>query len=124
MHIKYNDKELLDSMTFMSFGNGETEIEFGEGKEKLKVILDFIDEEEPKEQKLQFVVIDQHTLKIMLTNWNNVLGTTFNEAVKIGSFRKRELFLILNVKKAGQKAAFREVTFSLYVGQEVHDGKN
>ena len=123
--INSQGKDLLDSKSFLALGLGETIVSLGKGSETLRFILDFIeDKDKDKEQGIEWVVVNDKTLRIKLTNWSNTLGTTLTKPVEVGTFQHRKLFLILFVKKAGDKGQIRLVTFSAYLGEEVQDGAN
>ena len=121
MKIKTGGKELFESETFLVLGLGETIITIGDGPEALSVIFDFAKGEK---QAIRWNTVDNKSLKLTLTNWDNHLGTTLTRPVEIGIFRNRQLFLLFNVSKAGQEADIREVTVSLYLGEEVQGGRN
>jgi len=128
MKVTSQNKELLDSRTFLALGLGETVVSIGEGPEKLRFVLNFVqDEEKPdkeKKQQLKFEPSGKNSLKITLTNWDNVLGTTFKEPVEVGTFSGKMLFIMILVKKAGSVGEVREVNFSAYLGDEVQDGND
>ena len=122
MKIKTDEKELLESQTFFAIGLGETVITFGNDQEKLKFILDFVQDDKDKKISIKWDVVDSKTLKVTLPNWNNPLGTALIEPVEVGTYRKRRLFILFFIKKAGDKGQLREVTFSTYLGEEVQVG--
>ena len=121
MKIETGGKELFESEAFLAIGLGETVITLGDGPEALKVIFDFVKGEK---QAIAWETVDSKSLKLTLTNWDNNLGTTLVNPVEIGTFRNRQLFLLFNVKKAGNEGNLREVTVSLYLGEEVQGGQN
>ena len=123
MKISYQDKELFDSRTFLAIGLGETRITVGDGGELVNFILDFI-QDETKQERLEIVTIDGKSLKIKLTNWSNVLGTTLMEPLEVGKLNQKKLYILFFVKKAGDKGNIREVNFCAYLGAEVSDGTN
>jgi len=121
--LRVGDKDLLDSKTFLTLSLGETELTLGEGAEAIKLILDFV-EEQGKKEELTLIPVDNKTLRIRLTNWSNVLGTTVVTPVEIGVFNRRKLYFMVFVKKAGSTGQVREVTFCAYLGEAVQDGQN
>lgn len=124
MKIITGEKELLGSKTFIALGLGETEISIDDGPESLRFIFNFVESADEKVAGPKLEAVDGQTLKITLANWNNPLGITLNEPLEIGTYRHRVLFVLFFVKKAGQEGQFREVTFSLYLGEEVQGGHN
>ena len=123
MKVRYQNRELFESKTFLAIGLGETSITIGNEPESLNFILDFI-QEDSKEQKLEILPVDNRTLKFKLTNWNNVLGTSLLEPIEVGRINRRKFFILFSVKKAGNQGQVREVTFSAYLGEEIQDGAN
>ena len=122
MKIQTGEKELLESETFLTIGLGETVITVGdEPKEALKFIFDFVKGEK---QNIAWNAVDNKSLKLTLTNWDNPLGTTLTAPVEVGTFNNRQLFILFYVKKAGEDGQLREVTVSLYLGEEVQSGQN
>lgn len=123
MEIQYQEKVLYESKTFLSPGDGELEITIGPDNDLIKLILEFINTDK-KEQRFDFDQIDNRTLKIILSNWNNSLGTSFVEPVEIGTLFHKKLFILLLVRKIGAQGNVREITFSSYLGEEVQNGED
>lgn len=117
MKITTGDKELLESASFLITDLGETVISVGD-QDPLRFVLNFV---EDADGKLDLVseAVDNKTLRITLTNWNNPLGTTLVEPVEIGSYQNRRLFVTFFICKAGNEGQNRAVTFSLYLGEKV-----
>ena len=124
MKIKTGGMDLLESETFLAVGDGETVITIREGPDLLCFILNFVEGEGEKKMALHFEGAGKNSLKVNLINWSNPLGTTLNEPVEVGTYLKRQLFMLFNISKAGTAGQLREVTFSLYLGEEVQDGHN
>ena len=123
MKIETDGKELLESKVFLAIGLGETVVTLGDDQEMLSFIFNFA-EDENKKEAITWDVVDTRTLKVTLSNWNNSLGTTLVEPVAVGTYQKRRLFILFHVKKAGTSGQIREVTFSLYLGEEVQVGRD
>ena len=122
MTVAYKDKELLESKCFLTLGLGETVVALGQGKEALVVVLEFVDKP-GDETKLEFGIIDESTLRVRCTNWSSALGTIFAEPAQVGIYKGRKMYLLLYVKKAGKPGQFRQVTLSVYLGEEVTSGQ-
>lgn len=118
MKITTGERELLESTCFLSTGLGETTITFGDQEEPLCFILNFVEDEGGKPET-KWEPVDKKTLRVTLNNWNNPLGTTLVEPIEIGSYKKRRLFVLFFVCKAGAEGQIREVTLSLYLGERV-----
>ena len=116
--IKYKDKDLYDSKSFVVLGLGETSITLTEGAEELVFIFDFIRDKAEKEFTLAYESIDSKTLKIKLTNWETHSGSTLHDPVQVGQFLNRKLYTIFNVVKIGSKE-MKQVTVSFYLGDRV-----
>ena len=124
MKIKTGGMDLLESETFLAVGTGETVIAIKEGPDLLRFILNFVEVEGEKKMAVNFEDGGNNTLKMNLTNWSNPLGITLSEPVEVGTYCKRRLFMLFNIRTVGQAVQLREVTFSLYLGEEVQDGHN
>ena len=124
MKIKTGGMDLLESETFLAVGAGETVITISEGPDLLRFILNFVEVEGEKKLGVNFEAVDNKTLKVNLTNWSTPLGATLVNPIEVGTYWKRRLFMLFNISTAGQMAQLREVTFSLYLGEEVQDGHN
>jgi len=116
MVVTYGDKTLLETITFLSLGDGETKIAIGADGEKLSFVFNFVTDATAKETGYKPELIDDKTLKMTLTNWANPLGTGIVAPVEVGVFRKQKLYLVFFVAKAGQKGTQRLVTVSFYLG--------
>jgi hypothetical protein len=123
MRVSYENKTLLETLTFIMPGLGTTTVVLGEGAESLTFLLNF-EKVADKEENLAFESVDKTTLKLVFTNWENILGTGLMEPIEVGTFRKRKLYLLLFIRKIGSKADQKLVTLSFYSGEEVPDGQN
>lgn len=121
MKITYGEKELFQSVTFITLGLGETKIVLKENDEVINFIFDFVSNDS-EQNLLNSVPLDNNTLKLILTNWNNPNGTTLQSAWEVGIFKNRKLYIIFLVKHIGPKGNFKEVTFSAYLGEKVLNG--
>ena len=125
MRIETGGWDLLKTETFLAVGLGETTIAIDEGPETIRFILNFVEtEDDEKASSLRWDPIDSTALRLTLTNWSNPLGTTLMEPVEVGTYDNRKLFALLFVQKAGAEGQLRSITFSLYLGEEVHNGDN
>lgn len=125
MKIKYLEKnlELYDSATFLTLGLGETEVVFGDEAqgETITVILDFIDDG-GNSPVVSWETINNNKVKGVLTNWNSSLATTLAEPFTGGTLFNRDLVFNFSVSRIGKDSEARQVTFSVYLGQEVNNG--
>ena len=125
MKIKYleSNLELYDTATFLTLGNGETEIEFGDEAEGevIAVIFDFVDNDGDT-PAIEWERINNNKLKGVFTNWKSSLAVTLTEPFTGGTLFNRELVFNFSVSKIGKESDTRQVTFSVYLGQEVNNG--
>ena len=118
LSIKTDGKDLLDSKVFMAVGLGETTISVGDGAEALCFIFDFYQDDKESKHAVEFEAVNEKTLRLKLTNWDSPLGATWSELAEVGVFKRRKLYLLPYIKKAGSSGQFREVMVSFYLGQE------
>ena len=123
MKITSADKQLFESATFIALGLGESRVEISQEQELLTFIFDFKTDTAAPKEKLEFKLVDENTMRIELTNWNNPLGTTINGPLDIGSFARRRLYLVFGVRKLGGAGELRQVNVNFYLGEEVRDGQ-
>ena len=132
MKVHHNEKELVFAKTFMISELGTTRVEIPDDGDGPPLLLELVfSETDDGEQKLNGQVVDKHTMKLELDNWNNVLGTTLSELIKVGTYRKkdatgvartRQLFFLLGARKIGSKGQIREINLSIYIGEEASHG--
>jgi ABC-type sulfate/molybdate transport systems ATPase subunit len=84
-----NDFEVLSSGTIISFK--EESINF-ELSPQVKVILRFVEDKEVKEQKMDFKVINNNQIEILLTNFNNSLGTANVEPLELAIINNKKIY--------------------------------
>lgn len=119
MKITTGGKELLETVTFLALGLGETVLTLSDpDPDPLRFILDFV-EDDSKKATITTQVVDNKTLKLILGNWKSSLGATLTEPIAIGNYRERKLSILFHIAKAGEKGEIRLVTFSLYLGEKV-----
>ena len=117
MKVTTGGMELLDTVTFLAIGLGETVVTLSE-PDPLRCVLDFV-EDTGKKTVMQTQSVDHNTLRMTLRNWNNSLGATLLQPLEVGVYGDRKLFALLHIAKAGKTGEKRLVTFSLYLGEKV-----
>lgn len=122
MKVVTAGKEVLEASTFIVLSDGETFVTLEDESETLTFVLDF-QKAPTSTPDIKLEPIDSTSLRIKLVNLDSQRGTTFNEALKIGTFRNRELYFMISLNKIGSEGDFREVTFVTYLGAEVSDGQ-
>jgi hypothetical protein len=123
MTVTYGDQTLLETSTFIVPGLGMTKVVLGGGTESLTFLLNF-ETIADKPLNLHSKPVDNRTLSLTFTNWDNVLGTGLLQALQVGSFNNRKLYLLIFVRKIGGKGDQKLVTLSFYTGEEVPSGQN
>ena len=124
MKILTDDKELLESETFLVLGGEKAVVEFGDSTETLRFIFNFSEDKRKKKTWANWNAVDSQTLNIALTNWNDPVGQTLNNPAEVGIFKNRQLFMAFVVAKLKTTASLRRVTLFLYLGKEVQNANN
>ena len=124
MKIITDDKELLESKTFLVLGGKKAVVEFGDSTETIRFIFNFSEDKRENKTWAEWNAVDSQTLNIALTNWNDPMGQTLNNPAEIGTFKKRQLFMVFVVAKLRTTASLRRVTLFLYLGKEVQSADN
>ena len=119
--IKTGEFEVLESCSFLASGPGETEIVVSRESEFIKVLLLFQRSDDPGHTIVPSIV-DSTTLRLVMTNWDNVLGTGFAEPFPVGTFEGRPIYISIQVNRAAQSGEVRLVNFTAYLGDEVRNG--
>lgn len=123
MEVTFGELELYDTKTFICLGLGETKIVIGEENEKLTFIFDFRNSDEiDVRESLKLEFLSDTSVKLILTNWNNPVGTTLLEPFTGGELFGREFVLIFSIAKVGYNGQYRSVTLSAYLGKELARG--
>jgi hypothetical protein len=123
LRVKTGVLEVIESTSFLAYGLGETEVCLGAaGPEQLRFVFTFESNVDNKDPGLSYEGIDDHAVRIRLTNWNNNLGISLVEPQEMGSFQKQKLFLAFAVTKVGSKGEVRHITLTFYAGEAVSDG--
>ncbi len=114
---------MIESTTFLAYGLGEAEVCLGNpGPEQLRFLLNFKTDADKKEPALGYEKVDDHTMRIQLTNWNNSLGITITEPQAVGTYNNHKLLLAFAVTKIGSKGETRQITLTFYVDEATANG--
>lgn len=84
-----NDFEVLNSGTIISFKDESINFEL---TPLVKVILRFVQDNEVKEQKMDFKVVNNNQIEILLTNFNNSLGTGNAEPLELATIDNKKIY--------------------------------
>lgn len=118
MKITYNGLELYSTKTFLIDNLGEVNIDIGDERESIRCILNIAKDEKNKELQYSTNVIDDHTIKLNLINWNDTFGRALKENYEVGTLFERKLYFNFLVTKIGVESEIREILFNVYLGEE------
>jgi hypothetical protein len=128
--IQTGGMTLLESTTFLAVGLGETRIKITSETESLTFVLFFAERKAdplapvPQFQpEIKWEAVNPNELRIELTNWVQTFPATLLQPVRVGTFSKRQLYVLFAIAKLGSQNEIRQVTFSTYLGEEVPDGQ-
>lgn len=116
INITVGGREVLYSGTVTSTNNADVLFEIAEN---LKIRLRFVSEDGGA-QLIQAVVEDG-VLVLTLLNFNNPLGTEFTNAIEIGTYKGRSLFLHVRVY-AMNESENRVINHTWYLDGVVNNG--
>ena len=106
--------DVLESMSFLAVGLGETTATLDSRNGALHFIFDLFKDD--GEESIVFTGEDNNTLRIRMGNWNSPMGATLVDPIEVGIYESRKLFLLPQVKKIGSKGEIREVNLTFYLG--------
>lgn len=118
--ITSDDKELISSGSFFTFGEGETRIEIDYDKESLCLILNFVHSDQDKRIRKEAEVVNDTTVRITFTNYESPQGIYTAEPLRVGQLKNRPLYLIYRISQL-QKSKMKHFSYSFYLGSEVKD---
>ena len=121
--INYQNKELLESISFITFGSDQTQLTFSNEAEELSLVLKFVDDFKNETPRYEFRSITEKAGEFTLINMNHPIGLGLKEPLKIGEMGNRELFITFFVKKIPESKS-KKVVISLYLGAGVRHGQN
>lgn len=113
-----NNYEILATGTVITFK--EEPIKFQLAKD-LKIIISFKLDKELKEQKMDFNAINNNELEIILTNFNNSLGTANFEPLPLAKMNNHQVYLNLMIY-ALNESSNKTVHYTWYLREEVANG--
>ena len=121
--VKSGDHELISSGIVVADGNKALHIQLKVPNENaINLILKFEnDESEKKELKRTAKAINNTTLEVLFTNYNNVFGSYSKEYWQIGTFTKRKLFFTYIISGLTD-SNLKKIEYSFYLGEEVQNG--
>ena len=123
--VKIGEYELLDSITIIGIDKQPIEIQIGEenpeaNERALTFVFSFKNDEENKEQRIEYRLESETRGNIELINMNHFIGGGNTEVIRIGKYRGHELFYglrLYTLKKGGNT-----LIVNFYKGKEVENG--
>ena len=123
--IKSGPLDLISGGVFLSEDNKDITITLEAPDEApLNLVFKFKNDEKDKNQPRKSAkALNDTTLEIEFTNYNNVLGSFNKELWEIGSLAKRKLFFAYIIYGFND-SVIKKIDYSFYLGEEVQNGLN
>jgi hypothetical protein len=124
IEIKFGELELFVSGVFLASAEKESALELFYKDDSLKIILVFDNSDPSKGLTNKGEVIDSRTLKVILYNHTNSLGTHTTKPFYIGGIGNRKLYWYYRVAQLSSKKdvsdaeTILEIAYSFYLGSE------
>ena len=83
--------------TTISFNNEPIAITYGPPEDRLKLIIEFTEDEKNKELKVDYKTTDPQTLRVICTNFDNPLGSGTLKPIEVGTISRRKLYIHFRV---------------------------
>ncbi|AZJ32737.1 hypothetical protein SAMN05444344_1528 [Tenacibaculum mesophilum] len=121
--IKSGDYDLVSNGTVITEESKDLEIELkAQDDNSLTLILKFnTDDSEKNELKRSAKVLNDTTLEILFTNYNNVLGSYNKKLWKLGTLANRKLYFTYVIYGLTD-SNLKRIEYSFYLGEEVNNG--
>ncbi|MFZ4672524.1 MAG: DUF6864 domain-containing function [Flavobacterium sp.] len=121
MKITSGEYELLYSGTVIGINDEDISFEFPPEKASLKTIISFKTNTSEKNSSINFELIDNKTLKIILINAESSLGTGNTNVLDIGNIDDKTLFF--NYRIYSIKNISKTIHYTFYLRKEEKNGK-
>jgi len=122
VEIKNGFLDLLTNGVFLVNANEPTSLKLRVDNEELNLIIKFLNsEKDGKQVKKEAKVIDNITLEILFTNYNNSLGNYTKEFWRIGQIKNRYLYWSYSIYGLTD-GDIKKIDYSFYLGEEVKNG--
>jgi len=120
LDIKSGNADIIASGTVMSFEGNPIEIEFGEPKNRLKLINVFQDEKGKGDLRVEAINIDDNTLKITFFNFKNPHGSGNTKPLSFGTYEGRRLYINYRIFDLNPNENIdKTLHYTIYLGEEV-----
>lgn len=121
MEISIGDYELVYSGTIIGIGDDPIKIKLPDEIEgDFSFEINFIQDSVDKKTVTNYTAIDNFTLKIDFMNFNGCMGAGNTTLIKLGTLRKKPLYL--NYRVFDLATVSKALLFNFYVGKEDTNG--
>ncbi len=98
--ITYENKRLIASGSFFTFGVGETNLLLEYKGDSIKFVFDVVNDESEHKNAISSQIALPDTLKVTIRNYRMVMGNAVVGPVKLGEIAGEGLFMLLTVRGA------------------------
>jgi hypothetical protein len=120
--VKNGTLDLLTSGVFILKGSEQSSIFLKDDNEEISLILKFQNTEKDTDKINKVAtVINNNTLEITFSNYNNSLGNYTKDMWPIGTFKGRRLLLSYGIFGMTD-GSLKKFDYSFYLGEEVQNG--
>ncbi|WP_447829980.1 DUF6864 domain-containing function [Aeromonas salmonicida] len=117
MSIKTSSYDIVANFDFITFDDGDSELEFNTEDITFKTHIKFRNEGNNSEQSFNYKN-DGPEFYFEFINFNESLGSGNIEPILLGELNNKNLFVRFWISKLGQKGNAKQVKFNFYLGGE------
>ncbi|MDH5711933.1 MAG: hypothetical protein OEZ15_09755 [Gammaproteobacteria bacterium] len=112
--ITYQNKRLIASGTFFTFGEGETTLLLEYKNDYIKFVFDILNDESEHKNVISSRVVLPDTLRVTIQNYRMVMGNAVVGPTELGEMAGTSVFMLLSVRGAKSDGS-KGITYSIYV---------
>lgn len=112
--ISYQNKRLIASGTFFTFGEGETNLLLEYKDDSIRFVFDVVNDESEHRNAISSRIALPDTLKVTIRNYRMVMGNAVVGPVELGVIAGESIFMLLTVRGAKSDGS-KSITYSIYV---------
>lgn len=112
--VTYQNKLLIASGMFFTFGEGETNLLLEYKGDRLKFVFDVVNDESENRNSISSQIALPDTLKVTIRNYRMVMGNAVLGPVELGEIAGESCFMLLTVRGAKSDGS-KSITYSIYV---------
>jgi len=113
--ITHYDKELIDSGSFLTFGEGESVLTLSYKNDYVYINFNIINNDSGNRNKITSKIIPPDSVELLIENYSLLFGNTSIGPVKLGKLAGSDLYIVMIVEGTKSKGT-KLITYSLYVG--------